>query len=152
MRSDSHRANSYRIQTLGPAVVALGVFVSACGQISAPVGSDDLAAPLVLTGSIPSSTDVSYADIDKEDREIIARAIDAVVGGQDADATMTWSNKQSGNSGTIASLDAASLSSTGCLEFKTTANTIEGVRLYAGTACRDYAGTMAITVLSASET
>lgn len=150
-RIKSYTAIPSKIQWAPIAVATAALVLTACSQVSMPLGSDDVDTPLVLTGSIPSAADVSFADIDQTDRRIIAGILETVVEGQDENATLAWVNKESGNSGTIASLDASGLQSTGCLGFQTTANTIEGVRLYKGTACRDISGVLAITELNNSE-
>jgi hypothetical protein len=147
----SYTARPAKIQRASIPVAAVCLVLTACSQISVPLGSDDVDTPLVLTGSIPSATDVSFADIDQTDRRIIAGILETVIEGKDDDATLSWVNNESGNSGTIASLDASGMQSTGCIGFRTTANTIEGVRLYKGTACRDISGELAITELNTSD-
>ncbi|MCV0429772.1 MAG: pyridoxamine 5'-phosphate oxidase, partial [Roseibium sp.] len=56
-------------------------------------------------------------------------------------------NASSGNSGTLTNIDTAALSDTGCISFQTTANTIAGIKLYSGTACRDITQKFAVTTL-----
>lgn len=124
-----------------------------------PLGSADVETPLVLTGSLPNSLDVAYTDIGAEDRRLIANALLSAMNQPKKEteqpedqAPLTWSNPESGNSGTIAELETSDFENSGCLSFKTTANTIEGVRLYNGTACRDISQKLAITALNVSKT
>ncbi|MHA7774045.1 RT0821/Lpp0805 family surface protein [Roseibium sp. M-1] len=136
--------------TLG---AALGTTLGGCSQVTMEMGSNNLDSPTVLTGSIPSATDVAYADINEDDRSIIAQNLDLfgqdLAAGKSADGvTLSWLNSISGNSGTLAQIDAAVLNETGCLNFKTTANTIAGIKLYSGTACRDITQRFAVTALT----
>ncbi|WP_208999218.1 RT0821/Lpp0805 family surface protein [Roseibium sediminis] len=118
------------------------------------MGSNDVDTPTILTGSIPSNTDVAYADVDERDREILALTLDsASVDPADQikpDQTLAWTNPESGNSGTISNVNLSALTDTGCLEFDTTANTIAGIKIYHGTACRDISQRMVITALAAN--
>ncbi|SHL51623.1 RT0821/Lpp0805 family surface protein [Roseibium suaedae] len=157
----SYDAVKTKFQKVRFAPVALACVLAGCGQVSMPLGSNDVETPLVLTGSIPSSSDVAFADIGETDREIIAMSIDQLVSGTGMEASaladegtmrtaVSWTNPDSGNSGSIAKLDKSKLDDTGCLDFETTANTIAGIRLYKGTACRDIRQVMAITALTVS--
>lgn len=123
-----------------------------------PIGSSGIETPLVLTGSIPSDIDVAYADIGKEDRRLIAASLSGAINQPsmaDDDETeptsFAWTNPESGNSGTISEVNMSDFEDTGCLAFTTTANTIGGVRLYSGTACRDISKKMAITTLTVAK-
>lgn len=137
----------------GVLVFALGV--SGCSRISMPVGANDVATPTILTGSIPSPLDEAYSDISSYDRQIIASQLDSLdrdlAEGSDLQSlSIPWQNGSSGNSGTLSAVDTATYSQTGCLSFRTTANTIAGVKLYAGTACRDITRKFAVTELTVS--
>jgi len=135
----------------GSLLLALGL--SACSGVSVPLGSDDVETPLLITGSIESDSDVAYADIDKRDREIISLTLDsATIDPADAvtpGETLVWTNPESGNSGTISDVNTASLAENGCLDFSTTANTIAGIKIYRGTACRDISKRLVVTALAA---
>ena len=157
----SYDAVKAKFQVIRFAPAALACLLAGCGQVSMPLGSNDVETPLVLTGSIPSSSDVAFSDIDETDREIIAMSIDQLVSGTGMEASaladgdtkptaISWTNPDSGNSGSIGKLDKSKLDDTGCIEFETTANTIAGIRLYKGTACRDVRQVMAITALNVS--
>ncbi|GAB4524622.1 MAG: hypothetical protein Tsb0019_26650 [Roseibium sp.] len=136
------------------AVVALlGGGLGGCSQISVPVGSNNVDTPTLLTGSIPSAADVAYSDVDEEDRGIIAAKFDSIgldLGNSEpaSGLTLPWLNALSGNSGTLSGIDSTTLAATGCLTFRTTANTIAGIKLYEGTACRDVTGRFAVTALN----
>lgn len=143
----SYTAGGIKIQSAWLAALAISGLLSACSPVSMPIGSSDIETPLVLTGSIPSVDDDAYADISTDDRKLIAQTIHTALGENSATEALAWSNPESGNSGTISSLDVSKLKDTGCLSFKTTANTITGLRLYEGTACRDISNAMAITAL-----
>lgn len=136
---------------LGAALLIVPVLA---GCSSMPLGSNDVDSPTILTGSIPSNTDVAYADVDERDREILALTLDsASVDPSDQiqpDQTLAWTNPESGNSGTISNVNLSALTDTGCLEFDTTANTIAGIKIYHGTACRDISQRMVITALAAN--
>ncbi|WP_346899460.1 RT0821/Lpp0805 family surface protein [uncultured Roseibium sp.] len=126
--------------------------LGACSPVSMPIGSSDIETPLVLTGSIPSLDDDAYTDVGADDRKLIAKTIHTAVDDDNTAEALAWSNPESGNSGTISDVDVSQFEDTGCLSFKTTANTITGVGLYEGTACRDISNAMAITVLRVAKT
>lgn len=120
------------------------------------MGSDDMETPLVLTGSIPSASDVAFSDVGVGDRTVIAQALTPVFQGDTSNLpteenSLRWTNPSSGNSGNIRKLSLDGLADTGCVNFQTTANTIAGIRLYNGTACRDLSQRVQITSLSMSE-
>ncbi len=126
---------SLRHTLLCAAIVATG-FLAGCGSISFPMGSNDVEAPLDLTGSIDGIQNSADLDISPEDRAVIAKTISAAPAG--VTSTLAWSSHISGNSGTITALapDTGS-SGTGCRSFETTANTVTGIRTYTGIVCRD---------------
>ncbi|MEJ8473395.1 RT0821/Lpp0805 family surface protein [Roseibium algae] len=120
-----------------------------------PLGSADVETPLVLTGSISSAVDVAFTDVDPVDRQIIAYTLDQLTTTDAQQLSYTngdqerlrWSNPESGNSGKVSDIDLTVEAETGCMAFKTTANTIAGVRIYSGTACRDISKRLMITSL-----
>lgn len=141
--------------------VVIACVLAGCGQVSMPLGSNDVETPLVLTGSIPSSSDIAFTDIGETDRQIIAMSIEQLASGDGMEASaladdkdtgfsVPWTNPESGNSGSIGKLDKSKLADTGCINFETTANTIAGIKLYKGTACRDVRQTMTVTALNAT--
>ncbi len=148
----SYTARGIKIQSAWLAAAAISGLLGACSPVSMPIGSSDIETPLVLTGSIPSLDDDAYADVGTDDRKLIAQTIHMAVDDNNTAEDLAWTNPDSGNSGTISALDVSKFKDTGCLSFKTTANTITGVRLYEGTACRDISKTMAITVLRVAKT
>ncbi|WP_349359753.1 RT0821/Lpp0805 family surface protein [Stappia sp.] len=118
--------------------LALALLAGACGGVSMPVGSADPATPLDLTGSIDAEQNTADVDIGAQDRAVIARAIATARGSTTAQPPFSWTNPLSGNSGTILALtDDTIASGTGCARFRTTANTIGGLRAYDGVACQD---------------
>jgi len=143
----SYTAGTIKIQSAWLAALAIFGLLGACSPVSMPIGSSDIETPLVLTGSIPTEETDSYADISADDRKLIAQTLHAALEDDKGADALAWSNPESGNSGTISDLDASQFADTGCLSFRTTANTITGLRLYQGTACRDISKTMAITTL-----
>ncbi len=155
----SYTAGKAKIQLLKVAGVAVCLLAGGCGQVTMPLGSADVETPLVLTGSVPSSIDIAAADVGPEDREIIAETLELML--KDGVALslaeteeakrLTWSSPESGNSGKISDVDNQALDETGCLSFKTTANTIAGVRIYNGTACRDIRQLLTVTALSMAD-
>jgi surface antigen len=148
----SYTASGIKIQSTWLAALAISALLGACSPVSMPIGSSDIETPLVLTGSIPSPDEDAYTDVGADDRKLIAQTIHAALDQDDTVEALAWSNPESGNSGTISSLDVSKFKETGCLSFKTTANTITGVRLYEGTACRDISNATAITVLRVAKT
>lgn len=155
-RMRSYTAGNIKIQHLVLAMGCAGLLLGGCSQVSVPMGSNDVDTPTVITGSITSSTDVAYSDISLEDREVIAQNLDVIepelLAGDDATAglTLPWLNSLSGNSGTLSSINSEIFGQTGCVNFKTTANTIAGIKLYSGTACRDISEKFAVTALTVS--
>lgn len=155
-RMRSYTDGHIKIHPLGGILLAIGLSLGGCAQVSVPMGSNNVATPTVLTGSIPSASDVAYSDVDEDDRSIIAGHLDTLgatlADGQAATGVaLPWLNSVSGNSGTLTGIDTSVLSATGCLTFRTTANTIAGIKLYDGTACRDITRKFAVTALTVSE-
>lgn len=155
-RMRSYTGRHIKIHPLAATLVAVGTLLSGCSQVSVPMGSNNIDTPTVLTGSIPSATDVAYSDINEGDRGIIAAHLDSL--SEDLMSveakpglSLPWLNSVSGNSGTLSGIDTAVLTETGCLTFRTTANTITGIKLYDGTACRDVTRKFAITTLTVSD-
>ena len=151
-RVRSYTAAKVNTKARSAFIVLMAISASACSSVSMPRGTDDVRTPTVLTGSVPSATDVAYADIDFYDRAVIAASIDTLSGNDGVlhplpTDGLPWVNRQSGNSGRISDLESVNLSDTGCLSFNTTANTFAGIKLYAGTACRDITGRFAVTSL-----
>ncbi|MDN3718459.1 hypothetical protein QW131_02535 [Roseibium salinum] len=68
----SYIAGNIKIQQFAAVLLPLGLVLGGCSQFSVPVGSNNVDTPTLLTGSIPSSSDVAYSDISVEDRKIIA--------------------------------------------------------------------------------
>ncbi|WP_417708470.1 RT0821/Lpp0805 family surface protein [Roseibium aggregatum] len=152
----SYTAGHMKIQPLAALCVALATALGGCSQFSVPMGSNNIDSPTLLTGSIPSASDVAYADINEDDRSVIAQNLDTIgpdlTAGKPTDAlSLTWLNSISGNSGTLSSINASTFSETDCLGFKTTANTIVGIKLYSGTACRDVTQKFAVTSLNVAD-
>ncbi|WP_428669495.1 RT0821/Lpp0805 family surface protein [Roseibium sp.] len=155
-RIRSYTAGDIKFQHLVPLLLVFAPLVSGCSQIEVPVGSNNVDTPTILTGSIQSSTDIAYSDISAEDRSAISRNLDVIAPNLDngtvtATLTLPWLNPLSGNSGTLSDIDGTSLSETGCVSFRTTANTIAGIKLYSGTACRDVTQRFAVTGLAVAD-
>jgi len=155
-RMRSYTAGHIKIHPLAAAILALGIGLGGCSQVTVPMGSNNVTSPTVLTGSIPSAADVAYSDIHEDDRTIIAGHLDTLGQSLEDDTPPTgvslpWLNSVSGNSGTLSGIDTSLLSATGCLTFRTTANTIAGIKLYDGTACRDITRKFAVTALTVAE-
>jgi len=155
-RMRSYTAAHLKIHPLATVLVLLGALLGGCSQVSVPMGSNNVDTPTVLTGSIPSAADVAYSDINDGDRGIIAAHLDSLgvnltTDQPIAELTLPWLNSVSGNSGTLSAIDFALLPDTGCLTFRTTANTIAGIKLYDGTACRDVTRKFAVTVLTVAD-
>ncbi|MES0879990.1 RT0821/Lpp0805 family surface protein [Roseibium sp. SCP14] len=145
-----------KVQHFVAIALALGVSLGGCSQVSVPMGSNNVDTPTILTGSISSSTDIAYSDINAGDRNSIAENLDAIgadlVANNDVrDLSLHWLNSSSGNSGTLTNIDTAPLAETGCVSFLTTANTIAGIKLYSGTACRDITQKFTVTTLSVAD-
>jgi hypothetical protein len=159
MRSYTARHNKiYPLKSHSAVVCAalLGMCLAGCGQMGMQVGTDDLKTPTILTGSIQSAADVAYSDLSPEDRKTIAANLDALESdlerGSDLDGlSLPWLNAISGNSGTVSEIMPSAFIQTGCLTFKTTANTIAGIKLYSGTACRDITQKFAVTALAVAD-
>ena len=155
-RIQSYTAALRKIQWSSGTILGAALLITSVipGCSSMPLASNDIDSPTILTGSIPSNTDVAYADVDERDREILALTLDsASVDPNDQVTpvqTLAWTNPESGNSGTISNVDLTKLPDTGCVEFDTTANTIAGIKIYHGTACRDITQRMVITALAAN--
>lgn len=131
------------------ACISLSFAAVACSQVVPPMGTHDSVAPLDLTGAIKAAPDKA-ADVDGEDRRIIARSIENALAQSrtGSSQTVSWANPVSGNTGTISDIDNGTASLPGCVHFKTTANTISGVRAYEGQACRDAVSNLTVTGLS----
>ncbi|WP_417670682.1 RT0821/Lpp0805 family surface protein [Roseibium sp.] len=165
----TYTAPGTKIQSLACACALVSLSLAGCGQVSMPLGSADVETPLVLTGSIPSATEIAFTDIGDGDRQLIAHTLDLALGqmngsqmegaeaGDDApraglaETMPTWNNPRNGNSGKIIDIDRSAEAGTGCIAFKTTANTIAGVKIYAGSACRDVRKQLSITSLAVGD-
>lgn len=146
--SGAYNASLPQLKNCFVPIALIGLLISGCSSVSTPLGSADVAVPLDLTASIDGIDDTSYADIDEMDRKILSSEILKAVNLSAENGTYPWVNPQSGNSGTISELSTASLTKSGCVSFKTTANTIDGIRLYHGTACQDASNAFAIVSLA----
>lgn len=141
--------------------------LGACAQLSGPLATSDVVDMSDVTGSIDSAgasagasaadgsaTDAAGAssqarstDIDAADRRAIALAIASAPAPGNA-ISIPWLNPESGNSGTIITLTPEGRDLLGCVAFRTTANTIQGVRAYDGNACRDARQQLAVINLA----
>ena len=145
-----------KIHPLVAAALSLLFCAAGCTPVTVPTGSNEVDTPTVLTGSIPSASDQAYSDVNADARAVIAENLDTLSGEMDLteeskDVMLSWLNPVSGNSGTLTKIETGTLDSTGCLSFHTTANTIAGIKLYSGTACRDITQRFAVTALSVTE-
>lgn len=152
----SYTAGHIKIQHFVATVFCFSVFLGGCSHVTVPMGASNIDTPTVITGSIPSSTDIAYSDVNEDDRKIIAENLDKLGSGLtppsiSAELSVHWLNALSGNSGTLSQIDTATLSETGCLSFQTTANTIAGIKLYSGTACRDITQKFSVTTLTVAD-
>ncbi|WP_106752015.1 RT0821/Lpp0805 family surface protein [Pannonibacter carbonis] len=143
--------------------LSVNIGLGACAQISGPLATSDVVDMSDVTGSIDSAgasagngpvTEVAGAssqarssDIDATDRKLIALAIATAPAPGNA-ISIPWLNPASGNSGTIIALTPEGRDLLGCVAFRTTANTIQGVRAYDGNACRDARQQMAVINLA----
>ncbi len=155
-RMRSYIAGNIKIQFLVTGIWLLGAGLGGCSHVSVPIGADNVDTPTLITGSLTTSADVAFSDVNADDRGIIAENLDAIAprlaDGQPVDAlSLPWLNAISGNSGTMSDINTAILAETGCVTFKTTANTIAGIKLYTGTACRDVRQKFAVTDLSVAD-
>ncbi|MEP0406265.1 MAG: hypothetical protein ABJH93_11010 [Roseibium sp.] len=107
--------------------------------------------------SIVSPAEPARQVIEDDDWEAIAQNLDKVVPdlssrAVDLAAGWSWFSPVSGNSGTLLKIETAGLSETECISFQTTANTITGIGLYTGTACRALGRRFAVTELNVNAT
>lgn len=148
--SQSCRMRQCRSAVAALAVAALSAFALAgCSAISIPLGdaagTSDVNAPIDLTGNI---SDSAVYDVAPGDRQQIAAMLPAGLDETTAVLPLSWSNPDTGNSGTITDIVQADPQGTrGCARFTTSANTIEGLRNYTGMACPDSFATWHVTVL-----
>lgn len=129
------------------------IALSGCSAISIPLGeatgTSDMNAPIDLTGTIAKPTDL---DVGPDDRSYIAAAIPAHMADPTDQALLSWSNPDTGNSGTIAEITPADPNGIrGCARFTTSANTFAGLRNYTGMACPDSFKTWHVTLLERVE-
>lgn len=143
--------------------LSVNIGLGACAQLSGPLATSDVVDMSDVTGSIDSAgasaadgsaTDAAGAssqagstDIDAADRQLIALAIASAPAPGNA-ISIPWLNPVSGNSGTIIALTPEGRDLLGCVAFRTTANTIQGVRAYDGNACRDARQQLAVINLA----
>ncbi len=152
----SYTAGKSKFQPYAVTLLLGATLLASCTHVTVPTGSNDVSAPTLITGSIESSSDIAYSDVSDDDRAIIADNLDAarvvIENGPAAAALeLPWLNSLSGNSGTVSHIDTSVLQETGCVSFKTTANTIAGIKLYSGTACRDVERNFSVTTLSVAD-
>lgn len=141
-------------------ILSAGILLGACARFGGLLASSDVGEMSDVTGSIGSpgtpqtpatgglpSLSSTAADIDSTDRQVIALALASAPAPGRAIA-LPWLNPQSGNSGTITALTEEGKELLGCVAFRTTANTIQGVRAYDGNACRDARQQLAVINLA----
>lgn len=149
MRNLSYpRPLSKRLVPLG-VILSLGIFAAGCAQTSAPIATNDMVAPLDLTNSISGMPSNAGADVEATDRQVIALALAETTPPGGGEVEIPWLNPESGNSGTITKVTGEGDQVPGCMSFRTTANTIQGVRAYEGNACRDARQNLAVISLAA---
>ncbi|MCV0426685.1 MAG: hypothetical protein K5905_14545, partial [Roseibium sp.] len=74
----SYTPGPTKIQHFVAVTVLLGAALGGCSRLNVPIGSNNVDTPTVITGSIASSTDIAYSDINADDRGIIAENLDAI--------------------------------------------------------------------------
>ncbi|TWI84590.1 outer membrane surface antigen [Roseibium hamelinense] len=150
-----HMVALCKIQPRAVLAAAILPVLGACTQVTVPLGSNDVQTPIVLSGEMGLSADEAFTDIDAQDRAEIAAVLADLISKETATQTvateMRWLNGESGNSGTVSKLDLADYQATGCFSFQTTANTIAGVKLYSGTACKDARNILDVASLRVTE-
>ncbi|MFN4167906.1 MAG: RT0821/Lpp0805 family surface protein [Pannonibacter phragmitetus] len=149
MRNLSYpRPLSKRLVPLG-VILSLGWFAAGCAQTSAPIATNDMVTPLDLTNSINGMPADANAGVDPTDRQVIALALAGTAPAGGGEVEIPWLNPESGNSGTITKVTGEGAQVPGCMSFRTTANTFQGVKAYEGSACRDLRQNLAVISLAA---
>ena len=95
----------------------------------------------VRTASAGGQSANAVSAVDPSDWEAVRRAVAEAIAARNTDATIEWTNPDTGSSGTISPLLATTASSSsGCRAFATTMSDARGVRHYRGDACRETDG------------
>lgn len=149
MRNLSYpRPLSKRLVQLG-VILSLGWITAGCSQMSSTLATNDAIAPLDLTNSIDGMPTDASAGVDPTDRQVIALALAETAPSEGGEVEIPWLNPESGNSGTITKVSGEGAQVPGCMSFRTTANTFQGVKAYEGSACRDARQNLAVISLAA---
>ncbi|MEH0071683.1 RT0821/Lpp0805 family surface protein [Pannonibacter sp. Pt2-lr] len=98
--------------------------------MSSTLATNDAIAPLDLTNSIDGMPTDASAGVDPTDRQVIALALAETAPSDGGEVEIPWLNPESGNSGTITKVSGESAQVPGCMSFRTTANTFQGVKAY----------------------
>ncbi len=132
----------------GAAIAALALSLGGCAGLGLPFGSEMTAttASAGNGGLRPTLVSASVTDnVDASDWETIRRTV-ASSDPAMAASRIEWSNPDTGSTGTIADLGAATRAGDRlCRAFSTTVNDERGIRRYRGNACQRTDGRWQLT-------
>lgn len=136
--------------------------LSACSGIhlndmmgSAPPAPQPVAVapvePGAITGSIAPSGSLAYAGSDHTDWDLVLATVDASLASPPG-ARIEWTNKTTGDSGTITDLAAIpARKPRDCRAFSTTIASLDGVHLYHAEICKSFMNTWEFAKLVAAD-
>lgn len=117
----------------------------------APVETSSVAEPGAITGAVAPSASLGYAGSDRTDWDMVLSTINSSLSSPPT-ARIEWSNKTTGDSGTITDLTPlAAKKPRDCRSFSTTIASVDGVRLYHAEICKSFMNTWEFAKLVAAD-
>jgi surface antigen len=108
-------------------------------------------APGAITGSVAPSGSLGYAGSEHTDWDLVLATVNTSLSAPPT-ARIEWSNKSTGDSGTITELTPiAAKKPRDCRAFSTTIASVDGVRLYHAEVCKSFMNTWEFAKLIAAD-
>lgn len=117
----------------------------------APVETSSVTEPGAITGAVAPAGSLGYAGSDRTDWDMVLSTINSSLSSPPT-ARIEWSNKTTGDSGTITDLaPIAAKKPRDCRSFSTTIASVDGVRLYHAEICKSFMNTWEFAKLIAAD-
>ncbi len=118
-------------------VASLAIYLFGCAGIGPSADGQANIDSSMATGSIEQADSKEQRTVAPSDWEAVRRSIARATSDDSFDGVMAWVNPDTGSTGTLKVLDAATATNqSDCRDFETTVNDVRGIRHYRGEACR----------------
>lgn len=149
------RYNSLQIRRHAAATIGLlfaCAVLAGCALIEIPLGGSGNDAPLIDPIITQAATENGVTDVDPQDWKTVQDAISTSFSTMEDGASADWANSDTGSNGSIVA-DTMVTTEQGeiCRPFRTTLDSISGVEIFSGYACRQRDGAWRITRLTPTE-